>query len=148
MRTISDFEQMIVEAWTSEPRLAEVLEYLLSRLLADGAAGANPDGVLLARTRFTEHEVFASGVVVFLEGHVEPIRVQLSLDATKRELSAGTIHFGDRTRAIQYRSRDHRKLSDRLFIDPGLELPWKLRFERGASGWRHQVVAEADKGEP
>ena len=67
---------------------------------------------------------------------VEPLRVEITCDTSTGRVSAGSIHFGDRTRAVAYGSREVLKLRHAIIADPDVEFSWKESFQRGQDGWR------------
>ena len=70
---------------------------------------------------------------------VEPVRVQLSLDASGAKVLAGSVFFGDKARTASG-SRDVRKLRNAILANPLVEFSWKEGFHRGSDGWQRRAA--------
>jgi hypothetical protein len=141
MLKTAEIEQMLVEGIRSETCLGRPVDYLLRRLLSglSSYAGPSTDGVIFEYTRTTGREVMASGVVVMIDGTVEPLRIELTLGESETTLSSGRICFGDSTRTVSYGSREDRKLRNAMLAYPNADYPWKESFHRAGDGWHHEA---------
>lgn len=138
MTTAEDVERMLVESVAANLDLAGAVDALVSRLLSSvpGHPGRPTDGVILEHSRVSGREVAASGVVVMIDQTVEPLRVELTLDASGGGLASGRVCFGDRARTVEYGSREHGRLRNEILAGPAAGYAWKECFRRDAGGWR------------
>jgi hypothetical protein len=143
MLNTAEIELMLIEGVLEHARLGTAVELLLDRLLSDlsGYAGRPTDGVIFEHTRMTGRQAIASGVVVMLDGTVEPVRVELVVSEAGDVLSSGNICFGDATRTVRYGSRAARRLRDAMCACPTADYAWKETFYRADDGWHRDAPA-------
>jgi hypothetical protein len=141
MPGIDDFEGRVVEGFADEARLGPSIDALLSHLLSGlpGYSRRPTDGVLLERSRIDGRQAFGAGLVVMMDQSVEPVRATFTLDDSGTSLRSARIDFGDAATTIGYGSREHRKLSHAILIEPSADRAWKQSFHRDEAGWHHEA---------
>lgn len=142
MTTAEDVERTLVGSIGAGSRFESSVDALVSHLLASvaGYPGRATDGVVFEHSRVSGREVAASGVVVMIDQTVEPLRVELTLDASGGGLSSGRVCFGDATRTVGYGSREHGRLRNEILAEPDTRYSWKDCFRRDPGGWRRDSV--------
>ena len=138
MLTIGECERVLVDSIRADKELSPSVEDLLAGLLS-GVAGyhaRSTDGVILEYSRVAAGQMVTSGVV-FMVGDqtVEPVRVELVLDASSAKVLEGAVFFGDKTRTA-HGSWDVRELRDTMVANPLAEFSWKECFHRHSDGWQ------------
>jgi len=142
MLTIEDCERVLVESILADKELGPSVEDLLARLLSgvSGYHSRSTDGVILEYSRVAAGQMVASGVVYMIDDQsVEPVRVELTLDASGAKVSAGSVFFGDKARTATG-SSDARKLRNAIVANPLVEFSWKEGFHRGSGGWQRRAA--------
>ena len=143
MLTIEDCERMLVESILADKELGPSVEELLARLLSGvpGEHSRSTDGVILEYSRVAAGQMVASGVVFMIDDQtVEPLRLELTLDASGAKVAAGSVFFGDKARATASGTRDARKLRNAIVANPLVEFSWKEAFHRGSDGWQRSAA--------
>jgi hypothetical protein len=142
MLTIEDCERVLVESILADKELGPSIEDLLARLLSgvSGYHSRSTDGVILDYSRVAAGRMVASGVVFMIDDQtVEPVRVELTLDASGANVSAGSVFFGDKARTASG-SRDVRRLRNAIVANPLVEFSWKEGFHRASDGWQRSAA--------
>jgi hypothetical protein len=141
MLSLEIIERMLVNCIVVNARLDEPVDALLSRLLSQrpGYSARATDGVVFEQQLVTPRQVVATGLATMFGQTIEPVRVELALDAGRRQLVAGSVCFGDASRTVSFGWRDHRALRDQLLVDPQVDFAWKERFRRADDGWRAEA---------
>jgi GNAT superfamily N-acetyltransferase len=137
MSTTADVERMLVAGLADDARLAGGVDALLGHLLSTvgGHSGRLTDGFLPEHVRRDGRQVLTSGIVVMIDGTVEPLRASFILDDRGEIITSATVCFGDASRTISYGSPEHRRLSHTFIVDPAVDQPWKVVFHRNQQGW-------------
>jgi hypothetical protein len=142
MRTIEECERVLVESIRADKELGPFVDDLLDGLLSgvSGYHARSTDGVILEYSPVAAGQMVASGLVFMIDDQmVEPLRVELVLDASSAKVLAGSVFFGDKTRTA-YGSRDVRKLRNAIIANPLAELSWKECFHRSSDGWQRRAA--------
>ena len=142
MLTIEDCERGLVESIHAKKELDTSVEDLLARLLSEvsGYHSRSTDGVILEYSRVAAGQMVASGVVFMIDDQtVEPVRVELTLDASGVNVSAGSVFFGDKARTASG-AGDVRKLRNAIVANPLVEFSWRESFHRGSDGWQRRAA--------
>jgi hypothetical protein len=141
MLSVDIIERMFVNAIVVGARLNEPTDALLSTLLArrSSDSGRATEAVAIEYQLVSQQQVLATGLVVMVERTVEPLRLELTLDADRRHLTGGRLCFGDAGNLVASGSQEHGQLRDRLLAAPDADFAWKERFRRADDGWHHDA---------
>lgn len=118
------------------------VDAFVSQLLHEVGYSPRPtDGVLFGREAIEAGRAIGVGFVVMIDTQLfQPLHVEFVLDAARRGLASGFVHFGSRDpRDVPHSDTAHLKLLMRMLTAEKIEFPWIERFSRDADRWHHEL---------